>query len=137
MEAILPAVIKIVLAVFMTLFPVVNPIGTALMLSEKSQTVPPDIMKKISIKIAIYSFFVLSIFFLFGFLFLKLFGITTQIVQVSGGLVLTAMAWQMLNSSSFHKNIYNLIRICHDCPEITKGGDHGTKNRASPIGVVR
>ena len=99
MEAILLAVIKIVPTIFMALFPVVNPIGTALVLSAKSKTVPSDVMKKISIKIAIYSFFVLSTFFLFGNLFLKLFGITTQIVQVSGGLVLTFMAWQLLNSN--------------------------------------
>ena len=51
-------------------------------------------------KIAAYSFLVLISFYLFGSLILQLFGITIPVVQVSGGLVLAVMGWQMLNGSS-------------------------------------
>jgi len=98
-------VLKIVPTIFMALFPVVNPIGTALILSGLTKGVPPDVWKKISLKIAFFSFLVLSSFFLFGFLVLKLFGITIQIVQVSGGLVLAFMGWQMLSSDESKKTV--------------------------------
>ncbi len=90
--------LKIIPTFFLALFPVVNPIGTALILAGMTRGVPQDVWKKISLKITIYSFLVLGSFFLFGFLVLKLFGITVQVVQVSGGLVLAVMGWQMLNN---------------------------------------
>jgi multiple antibiotic resistance protein len=103
MVATLLAVLKIVPTIFIALFPVINPIGTALILSGMAKDVPPDEWKAISLKIAIYTFLVLTSFFLFGFLVLKLFGITIQVVQVSGGLVLACMGWQMLMSSDESK----------------------------------
>ena len=90
--------LKVVSTFFLALFPVVNPLGTAIILAGMTRGVPQDVWKKISLKIAIYSFLVLASFYLFGFLVLKLFGITVQIVQVSGGLVLAVMGWQMLSS---------------------------------------
>jgi len=41
-----------------------------------------------------------DLFYLFGSLILQLFGITIPVVQVSGGLVLAVMGWEMLNGSS-------------------------------------
>lgn len=77
--------LKIIPTIFMALFQVVNPIGTALILSGMTENVHPDVLEKTSLKIALNSFILLSIFYLFGVLFLKLFGITTPVVQVSGG----------------------------------------------------
>ncbi len=96
-------VLKIVPTIFIALFPVVNPIGTALILSGMTKGVPPEVWKKTSLKIAVFSFLVLTSFFLFGFVVLKLFGITIEIVQVSGGLVLAMMGWQMLNNDESTK----------------------------------
>jgi multiple antibiotic resistance protein len=95
--------LKIIPTIFMALFPVVNPIGTALILSGMTKDVHPDVWKKTSLKIAMYTFLVLTFFFLFGVLFLKLFGITIPVVQVSGGLVLASMGWQLLNSNDSKK----------------------------------
>lgn len=91
--------LKIIPTIFMALFPVVNPIGTSLILSGMTEDVHPDVWKKTSLKIALNSFILLSIFYLCGVLFLKLFGITIPVVQVSGGLVLALMGWQMLNAN--------------------------------------
>lgn len=95
--------LKVIPTIFMALFPVVNPIGTALILSGMTKDVHPDVWKKISLKIALNSFILLLIFYLFGVLFLKLFGITIPVVQVSGGLVLALMGWQMLNADDSTK----------------------------------
>jgi multiple antibiotic resistance protein len=93
-------VLKVVATIFLALFPVVNPVGTALILSAMTSGTDPAIWKTMSRKIAAYSFFVLTFFYLLGSLILQLFGITIPVVQVSGGLVLAVMGWQMLNGSS-------------------------------------
>jgi multiple antibiotic resistance protein len=91
--------LKIVPTIFLALFPVVNPIGTALILTGMTSGVDPKAWKTASRKIAVYSFLVLACFFLFGYFILKLFGITIPVVQVSGGVVLAFMGWQLLNGS--------------------------------------
>jgi multiple antibiotic resistance protein len=95
--------LKVVATIFLALFPVVNPIGTALILSGMTSGTDPTVWKAMSGKIAAYSFLVLTFFYLFGSLILQLFGITIPVVQVSGGIVLAVMGWQMLNGSSDDK----------------------------------
>lgn len=92
--------LKVAATIFLALLPVVNPIGTALILSGMTSGTDPAVWKVMSRKIAAYSFLVLIFFYLFGSLILQLFGITIPVVQVSGGLVLAVMGWQMLNGSS-------------------------------------
>jgi multiple antibiotic resistance protein len=100
MLSILSIVLKVIATIFLALFPVVNPIGTALILSGMTTGTDPTVWKAMSRKIAAYSFLVLTSFYVFGSLILQLFGITIPIVQVSGGIVLAVMGWQMLNGSS-------------------------------------
>ena len=96
--------LKVIPTIFMALFPVVNPIGTALILSGMTKDVHPDVWKKISLKIAFELFYpFIDFLYLFGVLFLKLFGVTIPVVQVSGGLVLALMGWQMLNADDSTK----------------------------------
>jgi multiple antibiotic resistance protein len=91
--------LKVTATIFLALFPVVNPVGTALILTGMTGGTDPAIWKAMSRKIAAYSFLVLISFYLFGSLILQLFGITIPVVQVSGGMVLAVMGWQMLNGS--------------------------------------
>ena len=91
--------LKVTVTIFLALFPVVNPIGTALILTGMTGGTDPAVWKAMSRKIAAYSFLVLISFYLFGSLILQLFGITIPVVQVSGGMVLAVMGWQMLNGS--------------------------------------
>jgi multiple antibiotic resistance protein len=95
----LSVVLKVIATIFLALFPVVNPVGTALILSGMTTGTDPAVWKSISRKIATYTFLVLTFFYLFGSLILQLFGITIPVVQVSGGLVLAVMGWQMLNGN--------------------------------------
>ena len=91
--------LKVTATIFLALFPVVNPVGTALILTGMTSGTDPAIWKAMSRKIAAYSFLVLISFYLFGSLILQLFGITIPVVQVSGGMVLAVMGWQMLNGT--------------------------------------
>jgi multiple antibiotic resistance protein len=89
--------------IFMALFPVVNPIGTALILNGMTHGVDDQTWKSMSRKIALYSFLFLSFFFFFGSYILKLFGISIPVVQFSGGIVLASMGWQLLNQKETSK----------------------------------
>ena len=89
--------LKIIPMIFMALFPVVNPIGTALILFGMTRGVDDQTWKSMSRKIAFFSFLFLSFFFFFGSYILKLFGISIPVVQFSGGMVLALMGWQLLN----------------------------------------
>jgi multiple antibiotic resistance protein len=86
--------IKIIPMIFMALFPVVNPIGTALILFGMTRGVDDQTWKSMSRKIAFYSFLFLTFFFFFGGYILKLFGISIPVVQFSGGIVLALMGWE-------------------------------------------
>jgi multiple antibiotic resistance protein len=77
----LSIVLKVVATIFLALFPVVNPIGTALILSGTTSGTDPMVWKAMSRRIAAYSFLVLTFFDLFGSLILQLFGITIPVVQ--------------------------------------------------------
>jgi len=96
--------LKIIPMIFAALFPVVNPIGTALILFGMTRGVDDQIWKSMSRKIAFYSFLFLSFFFFFGSYILKLFGISIPVVQFSGGMVLALMGWQLLNQKETSKS---------------------------------
>jgi len=89
--------LKIIPMIFAALFPVVNPIGTALILYGMTRGVDDQTWKSVSRNIALYAFFLLSVFFFFGGYILKLFGISIPVVQFSGGITLALMGWGLLN----------------------------------------
>ena len=95
--------IKIIPMIFAALFPVVNPIGTALVLFGMTRGVDDQTWKSMSRRIALYSLLLLSFFFFFGSYILKLFGISIPVVQFSGGIVLALMGWQLLNQNETSK----------------------------------
>ena len=99
--------LKIIPMIFMALFPVVNPIGTALILFGMTRGVDDQAWKSMSRKIAFYSFLFLLFFFFFGSYILKLFGISIPVVQFSGGMVLALMGWQLLNQKESGKPFAN------------------------------
>ncbi len=97
--------LKIIPMIFAALFPVVNPIGTALVLYGMNREVDDQTWKSMSRRIALYSLFFLSFFFFFGSYILKLFGISIPVVQFSGGIVLALMGWQLLNQNETSKPV--------------------------------
>jgi multiple antibiotic resistance protein len=89
--------IKVLLAVFVALFPVVNPIGCAPIFLSLTQQYPDSAQRILSGKIALYSFALLTGSFLFGSIILSFFGISLVVIQIAGGLVLAATGWNLLN----------------------------------------
>jgi multiple antibiotic resistance protein len=92
--------IKTFTLTFVTLFPVVNPIGDAPIFLSLTRRYPESVQKLLAKKIAIYGFAILSISMLFGSEILAFLGITLPVVQVSGGLILAATGWKLLNQET-------------------------------------
>jgi multiple antibiotic resistance protein len=88
---------KSVLLILSALFPIVDPLGGApifLALTRDNST--PE-RRALSWRIAINSFFLLMGSYLIGTHVLAFFGISIPVVQVGGGLLVTATGWSMLN----------------------------------------
>jgi multiple antibiotic resistance protein len=92
--------IKSTFLIVSALFPIVNPLGSApLFLSMTSLYTDAD-RRMLSTRIAINSFFLLIASYLTGTHILAFFGISIPVVQVGGGLVLSAAGWAMLKQKS-------------------------------------
>lgn len=82
---------------FTALLPVVNPLGSALVFLGLVGVVPPDVYRSLARRIAINTILFFAVIELIGSAILSFFGISLPIVQVSGGFVLAAMGWSLLN----------------------------------------
>ena len=82
------------------LLPLVNPVGTALIFVGLVGHAPQDVYRVLARKIAINTTLFLITIELIGTALLKFFGISLSVMQVSGGLVIAAMGWRMLNQAA-------------------------------------
>jgi multiple antibiotic resistance protein len=82
---------------FSALLPVVNPLGSALVFLGLVGVVPPAVYRSLARRIAINTILFFAVIELLGSALLSFFGISLPIVQVSGGFVLAAMGWSLLN----------------------------------------
>jgi multiple antibiotic resistance protein len=82
---------------FSALFPVINPIGSALIFLRVVGDAKPAVFRPLARKIALSTVLFLLIIELGGAALLAFFEISLPVVQFAGGLVLAAMGWQMLN----------------------------------------
>lgn len=84
---------------FIALFPVVNPLGTAFIVSpyfsELSNKERLNAVKKIALYVFILCLFVL----LSGHWILELFGISVPIIQLAGGIMICKIGWDFLSPS--------------------------------------
>jgi multiple antibiotic resistance protein len=94
------AVIEATVLVVATLFPIVNPLGSAAIFVNMVGPVASTTQRLLSQKIAIYSFFLLLGSVLWGVHVLSFFGIAIYAVQIGGGLVVTATGWSLLNQDT-------------------------------------
>ena len=85
------------LIAFSALLPLINPLGSALVFLGLAGDVPPPVYRSLARKIAINNVVFLGIFELLGSAILNFFGISLPIVQVSGGIVIAAIGWSVLN----------------------------------------
>ena len=82
---------------FSALLPLINPLGSALVFLGLVGIAPTDIYRSLAKRIAIATVIFLIVIEVAGALLLKFFGISLPIVQISGGLALAAMGWNLLN----------------------------------------
>jgi len=92
-------VLPLLKSTFLTLtalFPIVNPLGTAPIFLSLTQFYTPDQRRILSRRIAVNSIALIVVSYLIGTHILSFFGISLPVVQIGGGLVLTAAGWAML-----------------------------------------
>jgi multiple antibiotic resistance protein len=85
---------------FSALLPLVNPLGSALVFLGLMGVCPPHVYRALARRIAINTVIFFAVIELVGSALLGFFGISLPIVQVSGGIVLAAMGWSLLNEKS-------------------------------------
>jgi multiple antibiotic resistance protein len=84
---------------YSALFPVINPLGSALMFLTVVGSVPAEQFRYLARKVAVSMTLFLLIFEAGGAALLHFFGISLPVVQISGGIVLGAMGWRILDQS--------------------------------------
>jgi multiple antibiotic resistance protein len=85
------------LIAFSALLPLMNPFGSALVFYGLVGDAPAGLYRSLARRIAINNVIFLTIIELLGVTILNFFGISLPIVQFSGGIVIAAMGWSVLN----------------------------------------
>lgn len=88
------------LIAFSVLLPLINPLGSALVFLGLVGEAPTAVFLSLARRIAINNIIFLAIIELLGATILNFFGISLPIVQLSGGIVIAAMGWALLNERS-------------------------------------
>lgn len=81
-----------------SLFPPVNPVGTALMVDPFLNSLSRKGRRAAAIKIALYCLSICVCTLLVGSWLFKLFGISLPVVQVAGGILICKMGWELLSA---------------------------------------
>ncbi len=90
--------LQLVFTGFISLFPAVNPVGSAFIVDPLLSGLNLTERKAASKRIAFYCFLICTVSILIGTYIMELFGISIPIVQVAGGLMICRMGWQLLTS---------------------------------------
>ncbi|QMV17371.1 MarC family protein [Granulicella sp. 5B5] len=85
------------LIAFSALLPLINPLGSSLVFMGLVGDMPASACRTLARKIAINNVIFLAVAELLGSAILHFFGISLPIVQVSGGFVIAAIGWSVLN----------------------------------------
>lgn len=91
--------IHLVFLGIVSLFPPVNPLGTALIVEPFLTRLNTNERKIASLKITFYCFMICASATILGGWLLKLFGISLPIVQIAGGILICRMGWGLLSSN--------------------------------------
>ncbi|MFY9937905.1 MAG: MarC family protein [Silvibacterium sp.] len=92
--------IKNLVITFITLFPIVNPIGDAPIFLSLTRRYPESTQEILARKIAVYGLAILVVSLLVGSEILAALGVKLFVVQLAGGLVVAATGWNLLNQQS-------------------------------------
>jgi len=81
------------------LFPVVNPLGSAFMVSPYFANLDADQKKKAVKKITFYSFVICTVALFGGHWILEIFGLSIPVIQLGGGIMICKMGWGFISAS--------------------------------------
>ncbi|OOQ61972.1 MarC family protein [Mucilaginibacter pedocola] len=80
------------------LFPVVNPIGSAFIVSSYFNGLSSVEKRRAVGKITLYAFLICTVSLFAGHWILQLFGLSIPVIQVAGGIMICKMGWEFLSS---------------------------------------
>ncbi|HXB90739.1 MAG TPA: MarC family protein [Puia sp.] len=89
---------------FLSLFPAVNPVGSAFIVDPLLGGLSFPERKRAAKNIALYCFAICTVSALVGSWILRLFGLSIPIVQLAGGIMICRMGWMLLTSDDQVKN---------------------------------
>jgi multiple antibiotic resistance protein len=92
--------IHLVFIGFVALFPVVNPIGTAFIISPYFSDLTRKERITVVKKITFYSFIICAVTLFIGHWILELFGLSIPIIQLAGGIMICKIGWGFLSTDS-------------------------------------
>ena len=90
--------IHLVLIGFVALFPVVNPIGSAFIVSPYFSKLNRRERLTVVKKITFYAFIICSVTLFIGHWILEVFGLSVPIIQLAGGIMICKIGWGFLSS---------------------------------------
>ncbi|MBV9147680.1 MAG: NAAT family transporter [Acidobacteria bacterium] len=88
--------IRSIVVVVAALFPIVNPLGSALLFLSLTRGYAPELRQALVLRITINSFLLLVVSILIGSHVLHFFGVSIPVVQVAGGTIVAATGWSLL-----------------------------------------
>ena len=92
--------IHLVFIGFVALFPVVNPIGTAFIISPYFSDLTRKERITVVKKITFYSFIICAVTLFIGHWILEVFGLSIPIIQLAGGIMICKIGWAFLSADS-------------------------------------
>ncbi len=90
--------INLVFIGIIALFPVINPIGSAFIVSPYFLNLHKKDKRKVVQKVSLYAFLICMVSLFAGQWILKLFGISIPIIQLAGGIMICKIGWGFLSS---------------------------------------
>ena len=105
------------------LFPVVNPIGSALIVNPYLSELADSDRKNAVRKITLYAFCICIVSLFSGHWILELFGISVPVIQIAGGIMICKMGWDALSSGNQQNPDKNVQHT------IDTDGDRGIMNQ--------
>jgi multiple antibiotic resistance protein len=88
------------LLVFGSLFPIVNPPGSAFMFLAHTHTATHAQRAELAARVAAYAFLIMTGSLFLGSAVLGLFGVSIPALRVGGGLVIAVAGWRLLNAKA-------------------------------------
>ena len=98
MNASLHSFINLLFIGMIALFPVVNPLGSAFMVTPYFSNLTKAEKNAAVAKITLYAFCICTVSLFAGHWILQLFGISIPVIQLAGGIMICKMGWESLSS---------------------------------------